>query len=168
MAEVMDSPRMQECTICGEKRAAEQVWFLVAENHWEDKVKVLQWRDELAGRSGIYAACGAEHVEELVVHWMTTGSLDYPFATVGHKPARRRQRLGSILPVVAEPDIKGARLIGELAVDRESVRRALKEDPCSLRVILDELVHALERETTGITARFESADAMSYGFPREI
>ena len=62
----------------------------------------------------------------------------------------------------------GARLIGELAVDRESVRRALREDPDSLQVILDELLHALQRETTGTAARLESADAMCYGFPREI
>lgn len=159
---------MQECTICGEERAPEQVWFLVAESHFEDKLKVLRWQDGLASRLGIYAACGAEHVEEMVVHWMTTGSLDYPFATVGRKPERRRQRLSSLLHGIEEPDTRGAQLIGELAVDRESVQRALKEDPGALRVILDELVHALARETTGIAARFESADAMSYGFPREI
>jgi hypothetical protein len=164
----MDSPKMQECTICGEERLAGQVWFLVAESHWEDKLKVLQWQDELARRRGIYAACSAGHVEELVVHWMTTGSLDYPFATVGVKPEKRRQRLGSFLPTIEEPDTRGARQIGELAVDRESVRRALREDPESLQVILDELFNALERETTGIAARLESADAMSYGFPREI
>ena len=164
----MDSPRMQECTICGEERLAGQVWFLVAESHSEDKLKVLQWQDELAERRGIYAACTAGHVEELVVHWMTTGSLDYPFATVGIKPAKRRQRLGSFLPMLDEPDTTGARQIGELSVDRESVRRALKEDPESLQVILDELLNALERESTGTPARLESADAMSYGFPREI
>jgi hypothetical protein len=164
----MDNPRMQKCTICGEERSTGQVWFLVAEHHWEDKLKVLQWGDELARRRGIYAACGAGHVEELVVHWMTTGSLDYPFATVGHKPERSRQQLGWILPTIEEPDTRGARLIGELAVDRESVRRALREDPHSLQVILDELINALERETLGIAARFESADAMCYGFPREI
>ncbi|HEV3080569.1 MAG TPA: hypothetical protein VGY66_12350 [Gemmataceae bacterium] len=164
----MDNPKMQECTICGEERSAGQVWFLVAESHWEDKLKVLQWQEELARRRGIYAACSAGHVEELVVHWMTTGSLDYPFATVGLKPERQQQRRGWILPTIEEPDTKGARLIGELAVDRESVRRALREDPDSLQVILDELLNALERETTGTTARFESADAMCYGFPRQI
>jgi hypothetical protein len=99
---------------------------------------------------------------------MTTGSLDYPFATVGHKPGKRSQGRRTFLPTTEEPDTRGARQIGELAVDRESVRRALREDPESLRVILDELVHALERESAGITARLESADAMSYGFPREI
>jgi hypothetical protein len=164
----MERQRVTECAICGEERSAVQVWFLVAENHWEDKLRVLQWQDELAIRRGIYAACGAGHVEELVVHWMTTGSLDYPFATVGRKPENHRQRPNWILPTIEDPDIRGARLIGELAVDRESVRRALREDPDSLRVILDELVHALERETAGITARLESADAMCYGFPREI
>jgi hypothetical protein len=164
----MDNPKMQECAICGEERSADQVWFLVAESHWEDKLKVLEWQDDLARRRGIYAACSGGHVEELVVHWMTTGSLDYPFATVGDKVGRHRQRLGWILPTVEEPDIRGARLIGELAVDRESVRRALREDPDSLQVILDELRNALERESKGTGVRFESADAMCYGFPREI
>ena len=163
----MDNARKHECTICGDERSAGQVWFLVAESHWEDKLKVLEWQDLLAKRPGIYAACSAGHVEELVVHWMTTGSLDYPFATVGHKPGRRTVP-GSFLPTIEEPDTRGTRQIGELAVDRECVRRALRDDPESLRVILDELVHALERETTGITARLESADAMCYGFPREI
>jgi len=122
----------------------------------------------LAKRQGIYPACCAGHVEELVIHWMTTGSLDYPFASVGHKAGRRTPGPGSLLPTIEEPDTRGARQIGELAVDRDSVRRALRDDPESLRVILDELVHALDRETAGNTARLESADAMSYGFPREI
>jgi hypothetical protein len=159
---------MHECTICGDERLPGQVWFLVAESHWEDKLKVLEWQDVLARRPGIYAACSAGHVEELVVHWMTAGSLDYPFATVGHKAGRRMRGAGSFLPTIEEPDTRGARQIGELAVDRESVRRALRDDPGCLRVILDELVHALERETTGTTARLESADAICYGFPREI
>ena len=164
----MDKPRMHECTICGDEKLPGQVWFLVAESHWEDKLRVLEWQDQMAMRQGIYAACSATHVEELVVHWMTTGGLDYPFATVGHKPRSHKRKTTSFLPTIEEPDTRGGRQIGELAVDRECVRRALRDDPESLRVILDELVHALERETTGATARLESADAMSYGFPREI
>jgi hypothetical protein len=165
----MANTNMQECTICGEERSAGQVWFLVAESHWEDKLRVLEWQDELARRQGIFAACCGGHVEELVVHWMTTGSLDYPFATVGNKKVEvRKQQLCWGLQTVEEPNTKGARMIGELAVDRESVRRALREDPESLRVILDELVNALKRESTGTAARLESADAMCYGFPRQI
>jgi hypothetical protein len=164
----MENSMTYECTICGDERSAGQVWFLVAESHWEDKLRVLEWGDELAKRQRIYAACSAGHVEELVVHWMTTGSLDYPFATVGQKPAKPKRGRASFLPVIEEANISGARQIGELSVDRESVRRALRDDPNSLRVILDELFHALQRETAGTTARFESADAMCYGFPRQI
>jgi len=164
----MDKPKMHECTICGDEKLPGQMWFLVAESHWEDKLRVLEWQDQMATRQGIYAACSAAHVEELVIHWMTTGGLDYPFATVGHKPRSRKRTAASFLPIIEEPNTTGARQIGELAVDRDCVRRALKDDPESLRVILDELVHALERETTGAAARLESADAMSYGFPREI
>jgi len=162
----MDNLKIQECTICSEPKLAGQVWFLVAESRWEDKLRVLAWQDELAGRRGVYAACSASHVEELVVHWMTTGSLDYPFAAVGVK--RTKPRNGTFLPTIDEPDTLGARQIGELSVDRESVSRALKDDPQALHVILDELYHALEREVTGTTPRLESADAISYGFPREI
>jgi hypothetical protein len=159
---------IQQCTICGEDKLPGQVWLLVAESHCEDKLRVLQWQDELARRQGIYAACCPHHVQELVVHWMTTGSLNYPFATVGVKLARSRRRSGSLLPMLEDPDIRGARQISELAVDRESVGRAIREDPESLQVILDELVNALERETSGNALRLESADAMSSGFPRQI
>jgi len=136
----MDNVKMQECAICGDEKLPGQVWFLVAESRWEDKLKILEWRDELAKRQGIYGVCGAAHVEEMVIHWMTTGSLDYPFATVGQKRGRLTLKRGSFLPVVDEPDIRGSRQIGELAIDPECVRRALREDPESLRVILDELV----------------------------
>jgi hypothetical protein len=84
------------------------VWFLVAESHWEDHLKVLEWQDELARRRGIYAACSGGRVEELMAHWMATGGLGYPFATVGNKVGgRRRHRLGWILRTVEEPDIRG-------------------------------------------------------------
>jgi hypothetical protein len=164
----MHNQGIQHCTICGEEKLAGQVWLLVAESHCEDKLKILQWQDELARRHGIYAACCPAHVQELVVHWMTTGSLDYPFATVGAKLGRRKHRLGSALPLWEDPDTRGAQQIGELAVDRESVGRAIRENPASLQVILDELVNALARETSGVAPRLESSDALSYGFPRQI
>jgi hypothetical protein len=158
----------QQCTICGEDKLAGQVWLLVAESHCEDKLKVLQWHDELATRHGIYAACGPAHVQEMVVHWMTTGSLDYPFATVGAELGRGKQRLRSRFTALKDADTRGARQLGELAVDRESVGRAIREDPESLQLILNELACALERETKGNPARMESGDALSYGFPRQI
>jgi hypothetical protein len=158
-------PQIQACTICGEEKPPTQVWFLVTESHCEDKLKILQWQEEIAGREGMYGACCPAHVEELVIHWMTTGSLDFPFATTAG-PVRLGRRVPlAFLPMVTEPDVRGARQIGELAVHRESMGRLLNESPESLQLILDELTRALQRESVSDT-RFESSDCVASGMLR--
>ena len=118
----------------------------MAENRWEDKLAILQWDEHLASREGIQVACSVSHVEELVIHWMTTGSLDYPFArtALGSGVARRRARTAGLI-------FRGARQISELAVHRESVERVLTENPQSLQVMLDGLAEALRLETVRAT-----------------
>lgn len=140
----MNHFRTHLCAICGEERSPNQPRFLVAENTWEDKLTILQWNEQMASRTGIQVACSVDHVEELVIHWMTTGSLEYPFArsTLGVAGWRRPAlALGRV-------DVSGARQIGELAVHRESMERVLAENPQSLRVILDALLDALHQEIT--------------------
>jgi len=144
----------QPCTICGEQKSEGQVWFLVAESHWEDKLKILRWEAELARRQGMHSACCPAHVQELVSYWMSSGNVDFLLPPAGTSLPRPRS---SKLPYVVEPDTRGAREIGELAVDRTSLGRALNENPDSLLIILDELRDALERETAGASARLESA-----------
>jgi len=158
---------IQVCTICGEEKSEGQVWFLVAESHWEDKLKILRWQDELADRKGIHCACSPAHVQELVTHWMASGDVDFllPHSATINDLLRRPS---SALPVVAEPDTRGAREIGELAVDRESLGRALNENPDSLLIILDELRDALEREITAGFARLESGAGMSSRLMRQM
>jgi hypothetical protein len=68
------------CTICGTERMTDADWFLIAESRWEDRVKVLQWNDQLAMRPSIHTACSPNHVRELVVHWMTTGIIRSPMS----------------------------------------------------------------------------------------
>ena len=129
------------CAICGRERSGNQLRFLIAENNWEDKLTVLPWNEHMARRPGIRVACSIEHVEELVIHWITTGRLDYPFARTAYGEANWRQTTprGRI-------DISGVRPIGELAVHRESLERVLTENPQSLQVILDALLDALRHE----------------------
>src|ERR1700752_2981693 len=88
----MDGLTRDVCAICGDERSSGETWFLVVENRWEDRIRLLRWHDGLAGREGVHRACSARHVEELVVHWMTTGSLEYPFArtALGAKAHERR------------------------------------------------------------------------------
>lgn len=155
----------QLCTVCGEQKSAGEVWFLVAERHWEDKLAILQWEDEVSYRKGMYRACSPAHVQELVVHWMTTGSLDFPFAIAEERLERRP---GLCLPVVREADTRGARQIGELSVHRESMDRALHDRPDSLQIILDELSDALEREAVGAAAGLESGIGMVTGSSRQM
>ena len=113
----------------------------------------------------MHCACCPAHVQELVTHWMTSGDLELLLAPVEVTPRPGRN---SALPIVAETDTRGAHEIGELAVDRESVGRALNENPDSLLIILDELRDALEREMAGASARPESGAGMSSGWMRQI
>jgi hypothetical protein len=135
--------RTKLCAICGEERSTNEMRFLIAENRWEDKLTILHWNEQMACREGIQVACSVNHVEELVIHWMTTGSLDYPFARTALGVGGWRRTTWPGLRV----DIRGARLIGELAVHRESMERVLAESPQSLKVILDALLDALRQET---------------------
>ena len=138
----MNHFRTHLCAICGEERSPNQHRFLLAENTWEDKLTILQWNEQMASRVGIQVACGIDHVEQLVIHWMTTGSLDYPFARTPLGGAGWRHTA----PPGGRVDFMGARPLGELAVHRESMERVLAENPQSLRVVLDALLDALRQE----------------------
>jgi hypothetical protein len=72
--------------IGGRERSANPPRFLIAENSWEDKLTILQWNEHMASRAGIKVACSIEHVEELVIHSTTTGSLTIP----SHEPNMAR------------------------------------------------------------------------------
>jgi hypothetical protein len=150
------------CAVCGQEKSAGQVWFLLAESPWEDKLRILHWQDRLANRDHIHPACSPAHVQELVTNWMSMGTLDYPFPNVGSARAHSPRNVGGVRGV-EELDTRGIHQIGEIAVDRESLERALEENPDALQVVLDELTDALEQELAGDLARFEWVRRMSPG-----
>ena len=132
------------CVICREEHSESDGWFLLTENRWTDRVKIFSWDEGLASQPGVHAACCADHVQQLVVHWMATGSLEYPFAQ--SRPARRRSLRRQPERPASSPeelDVSGTRLLGELAVHRESLERVLVENPESLVGILRALLSAL-------------------------
>jgi hypothetical protein len=90
------------CAICGRESSANQLRFLIAENSWEDKLAILRWNESVASRPGIKGACSIEHVEELVIRWMTTGRFDYPFARTSYGGGA-----GDTLCHLAEPTSAG-------------------------------------------------------------
>lgn len=148
------------CAICLEPRIQSNGWFLLTENRWTDRLKILAWNDVLAAEPGVHAACGAEHVQQLVTHWMAMGTLDYPFARAHsrNKGATRKN------PAVAEtggtePDTKGIKVLGELAVHRESLERVLSENPKSLASILMALISALVGQRSSVPAEEREEEA---------
>src|SRR5213080_1003075 len=160
----MQKSRVYTCVICGEEKPDHDSWFLLAENQWEDKLKVLQWNKQLA-KSGALA-CSPAHVEELVIHWMTTGSLDYPFARTSTRP---RWRPRQPWRASCDLDMIGVRQIGELAVDRESIERVLSDSPQSLQTILDALMDALRQETSSLYQAVESEEEEELlAIPQEV
>ena len=132
------------CAICGEANPDPTQWFLVTENHWEDKLKILEWNSLLARQHGIHLACSPSHVQELVVHWMATGSVHHPFAKTSWNSDHKKWDLAQMRLV----DTRCARTIGELTVHRESMHRVLSENPTSLKLILDALNGALHDDHT--------------------
>ena len=135
-------PRMWACAICGAESFGNQRWLLIVDNRWQDKLRILHWEDHLACEAGVWPVCGTAHLQELVVHWMITGSLDYPFArdTVNPGPTRLR----GVLEQLHDVEIGNARQIGELAIHRESARRILSESPECVAEILHALLSAVD------------------------
>src|SRR2546430_4974876 len=141
----MQQMRKHLCAICGDEKSAGGLWFLLAENRWEDKLKILQWDPQLAWQDRIRRACSGPCSG-------TCGPLDddwkpqLSFARVSSddKPAPEFE---GAWPVRADIDTHVARQIGELAIHRDSVKRVLSESPQYLKTILDALIAALQRES---------------------
>ena len=125
------------CTICGREKT-KPGWFLVVENRWEDKLKVFQWDDRLAIKSGVHEVCSAAHARELALYWMSTATLNYPFVRSDYRECR------GIFPTAnSHLHANDAQELGALSVHRDSITRVLSENPNSLNPLLDELVLAL-------------------------
>lgn len=141
----MDNEKRFLCTICGECKRDDNGWFLLVEDAWLDRLKVLRWNSTLASQQQVHCLCSASHLRELVAHWMATGSLEYPFAlvpTASEKVMIRGAGKAKVKP--SHLEISSSGLIGELAVHRESLNRALSEHPQCLSTILEALLVALD------------------------
>jgi len=136
-------PGTQYCIICDQAPASGQPGFALTQNHLEDRLSIFH-REDVEATGNMRYACSPAHVQELVIHWMITGNLDYPFAesATGLRPA-----VQSVAPLWEwNGNIPKALVpIGELAIDRVAVQRLLRENPAGLEVILEELHEALEK-----------------------
>jgi len=139
------APHPGTCAICGVQKPQEQIWFLIIENGREDRLSVWKWDREMAADATAHSLCSPRHVRELVVHWMTTGCLHYPFASAPGRFGEAKLTF-SPLPKIAHAGEPVRALLGEISVDHEGILRALNENPLSLNTILGELTIVLENE----------------------
>ena len=47
------------CAICGSEKNGDQLWLLLLENRWEDKLRILHWDNILAVQPGAFPAWGS-------------------------------------------------------------------------------------------------------------
>ena len=134
---------IKQCTICGNCKEKDQTWFLITESSREDKLNIWKWNEPMAGSATVHSLCSPRHVRELIVHWMTTGCLHYPFADA-YPALRSFRRKSASNTEVREDHTTAEYQLGEIQVDREAIVRTLCENALSLNVILDELMMTLE------------------------
>jgi hypothetical protein len=128
--------RRSPCAVCGVDTFRHKGWFLVAENRWVDRLKILSWHSTLAAQKGMKSVCCRQHLKALVAHWLAQASLRLPQADSGVAPFDNDGPMGDI---DLGPDAMG-RLIGELAVHRESFSHVWSGSPETLECILDALI----------------------------
>lgn len=134
----MDNPIRKSCPclVCGRDSFRHTGWFLVIENRWLDRLKILSWHPSLAKHKDVHSVCCRRHLKTLIAHWLTEASLHLPPENrlpmpIGSDPALTDVDLG--------PQSVG-RLIGELAVHREAFSSGWSGSPAALECILDALV----------------------------
>jgi hypothetical protein len=146
----MDYPltKRSPCLVCGLDTFRHKGWYLVVENRWLDRLKILSWHSSLASQKDMKSVCCRQHLKTLIAYWLSKASLHLPPVpnrplAIGGDPTLTDADLG--------PEAVG-RLVGELAVHRESFSRVWSGSPAALECILDALItigaenktHALE------------------------
>ena len=123
------------CAICGARTGYHANWFLVFENQWLDRIRILSWHPCLATQKGVLCVCGKQHLKELIIHWLTEPDVRvWPEAPAFDLPLLE-DRIG---PEVAQPLC--GRVVGELAIHREGRSRSWGGSQQMLDAILNALI----------------------------
>ncbi len=151
------------CSVCDLDTVRHKGWFLVVENRWLDRLKILSWHSSLAAQQDMKSVCCREHLKTLIAHWLTQASLRLP-------PARF-----SPMPIGSDPSLSDldlgpeslGRVLGELTVHRESFSRVWSGSAAALEYILDAIITTEAEKTTRVLGsplfdlRYESTHGLS-------
>ena len=127
------------CSVCGMEASDHTGWFLVVENCWLDRLKVLHWHPILAEQAQIQSVCGKFHLKTLITHWLIHANLQ--FLATGPSDWALASGTGPAELACGAPCM--AKLVGELAIHREALSRVWSGSPEALECILSALIGGL-------------------------
>ena len=139
----MNSERSRglKCAICGTETNGQSTWFLITQNRWLDRIRILSWHPLLASRNGTFGVCGAGHLRDFITRWVSDGDGCLPLAREHHTSSQA---------VLHEPDLSSlsaSNLLGELAIQRETPSGLWTGSPETLESILEALPPAPEPQS---------------------
>jgi hypothetical protein len=147
------------CAVCGLETFRHKGWFLVFENRWLDRLKILSWHSALAAQPNMRSICCKQHLKTITEHWLTQASLRLPETYSEAMPVHNAWNVDPDLG----PDSIG-HLVGELAVHRESLSRVWSGSPAALECILDALIAiGAENDTQALEFRLFDPPESSHG-----
>lgn len=155
-----DHPAALPCAVCGREAGDGFGWFLVAENSWFDRVKVLRWHPALAEQAEMRGVCCKSHLKRLLAHWLTCANLQIAADTAFQLPASGN---GAMVLSGAAPF--STSLVGELSVYRESLSRAWSGSPQAMQCILAALLDGLGEEVPPWMQTGTACEMPSLGLP---
>lgn len=123
------------CAVCGAETPRHRGWYLVVENQWLDRIKILAWHPILARQASMQSVCGEQHLKTLLTHWLTHANLRLMASALPERPPAENSA-----GLESEGMRSIGKLVGELAVHRESLSRVWTGSPQALDCILNELV----------------------------
>jgi hypothetical protein len=131
------------CVVCGLETKRHNGWFLVMENRWLDRLKILTWHPLVARQSRLQSVCGEEHLRTLLTHWLAYANLQ--FLATGSSPWAAG---GSVREAEADAAaLPFGEVVGELAVQRESFSRVWTGSPEALECIVNALIDGMGTRT---------------------
>ncbi len=133
---VRDRTHDLPCAVCGIETKRHSGWYLVMENCWVDRVKVLSWHQLLAREGNMRGVCGKECLKTILTHWLNHANLQ--LMATGDSAVSTALNPGTTR--TDDSAFAVGRVVGELAVERESFSQVWTGSPEAMECILNALI----------------------------
>ena len=131
------------CSVCGQVAFLHDGWFLLSQDRWFDRLRILSWNFSLASGRDIKSACCRDHLRILVAHWLEQASLRLPQSHILTAPTATPSRPNNL-----RESRSAGHFLAELSVCRDSRSRNWTGSPAALEYILEALAPQPAEDTS--------------------